>query len=110
MPRRRRVYGAAARRIAELARADVDLASVLGATSVLAAELVHAHEAEWASTLEDFLQRRCMAGLDASFGLDAADSAATWLVRLGIADPARAESELRDYRALAARRCAPRAG
>jgi hypothetical protein len=77
---------------------------------VLVAELVHAHGAEWASTLEDFLQRRCMAGLDADFGLAAAESATRWRVRLGMADSARAESELEDYRALAARRCAPRAG
>ena len=104
------VYGSAARRIAELARADADLGAVLGGSSVLVAELVRAHEAEWAVTLEDFLQRRCMAGLDADFGLGAADSAARWLVRLGIADTARAESELAEYRARAARRCAPRAG
>jgi glycerol-3-phosphate dehydrogenase len=77
---------------------------------VLVAELVHAREAEWASTLEDFLQRRCMAGLDADFGLGAADAAARWLVRLGIADAARAESELAEYRARAARQRAPRAG
>jgi len=104
------VYGGAARRIADIARADTDFAAELRPSSVLVAELVHAREAEWASTLEDFLQRRCMAGLDASFGLDAAESAATWLVRLGITDAARAQSELADYRALAARRCAPRAG
>jgi len=104
------VYGAAARRIAEMARGDADLAVVLEPSRVLVAELVHAHEAEWASTLEDFLQRRCMAGLDADFGLGAAESAARWLVRLGIADAGRAESELSDYRARAARQCAPRAG
>jgi glycerol-3-phosphate dehydrogenase len=103
------VYGAAARRIAELAHAEEDLAAVLGTSGVVVAELVHAHEAEWASTLEDFLQRRCMAGLDADFGLGTAESAARWLVRLGIADGGRAESELSEYRALAARRCAPRA-
>src|SRR5262249_29221676 len=91
------VYGGAAQRIAELARGDSELAAVLGASSVLVAELVHANEAEWSSTLDDFLQRRCMAGLDADFGLGAADSAARWLVRLGIADAARAESELADY-------------
>ena len=104
------VYGSAARRIAELARADADLGAALGRSPVLVAELVHAQEAEWAATLEDFLRRRCMAGLDADFGLDAAESAARWRVRLGMADAARAESELADYRALAARRCAPRAG
>jgi glycerol-3-phosphate dehydrogenase len=103
------VYGGAARRIAELARADADLAVAIGGSPVLVAELVHAWKAEWASTLDDFLQRRCMAGLDADFGLGAAESAASWMVRLGIADAARAESELSDYRALAAQRCAPRA-
>ena len=104
------VYGGAARRIAELARAAADLAAALGGSRVLVAELVHAWKAEWASTLDDFLQRRCMAGLDADFGLGAAESAAGWLVRLGFADAVRAESELSDYRALAAQRCAPRAG
>src|SRR5262249_22283145 len=104
------VYGAAASRIAELVRADAELAATLGGSSVLVAELVHAWKAEWASTLDDFLQRRCMAGLDADFGLGAAGAAADWLVRLDIEDSARAESELSDYCALAARRCAPRAG
>ena len=77
--------------------------------AVLVAELVYARKAEWAATLDDFLQRRCMAGLDADFGLGAAESAAGWLVGSGIADAARAESELSDYRALAAQRRAPRA-
>jgi len=104
------VYGGAARRIAELAREDAELAVVLGGSSVLVAELAHSWNAEWASTLDDFLQRRCMAGLDADFALGAAEPAASWMVRLGIADAARAKSELEDYRALAARRCAPRAG
>jgi glycerol-3-phosphate dehydrogenase len=104
------IYGAASRRIAEIARGDRDLAAMLEPSSVLVAELVHAHEAEWASTLEDFLQRRCMAGLDADFGLGAAEPAARWLVRLGMADAASAASQLSEYRALAERRCAPRAG
>jgi glycerol-3-phosphate dehydrogenase len=104
------VYGSAARRIAELARGDKDLATVLGASPVLAAELVHSSSAEWSATLDDFLQRRCMAGLSADFGLGVAEPAARWLVRLGISDRARAESELSDYRARAARQHAPRAG
>jgi glycerol-3-phosphate dehydrogenase len=103
------VYGGAAGRIAALARADKDLAGVLGASTVLVAELVHAHNTEWASTLDDFLQRRCMAGLGADFGLGAAEPAARWLVRLGFADAGRAESELSEYRARAARQGAPRA-
>ena len=42
------VYGGAARRIAELARADADLAVAIGGSPVLVAELVHAWKAEWA--------------------------------------------------------------
>jgi glycerol-3-phosphate dehydrogenase len=96
-----KVYGSAARDVAALA-ADKDLGEHIGG-GVLAAELVHGIEREWAATLEDLLQRRCMAGLDADFGLDLAPSAAAALVRLGIWDGARAEAELAAYRAFAAR-------
>jgi len=41
-------------------------------SGVLVAELIYAIEREWAITLEDLLQRRCMAGLGADFGLGAA--------------------------------------
>jgi len=70
---------------------------------VLVAELVYALEREWAVTLEDLLQRRCMAGLGADFGLGAAHGAATALVRLGVWDAARASAELNTYVTLAAR-------
>jgi glycerol-3-phosphate dehydrogenase len=101
------VYGAAALKIAELARSSAELAATVGASATLVAELVYAREVEWAVTLDDILQRRCMAGLDADFGLGAAEPAARWLVRLGVWDSARAESELADYRTRAARQRAP---
>ncbi|HUL81559.1 MAG TPA: glycerol-3-phosphate dehydrogenase/oxidase [Gammaproteobacteria bacterium] len=101
------VYGAAALKIAELARSSPELAATVGAGATLVAELVYAREVEWAVTLDDILQRRCMAGLDADFGLGAAEPAARWLVRLGVWDSARAESELADYRTRAARQRAP---
>ena len=66
-----RIYGGSAAHIAELA-ARPELEQRLGGTDVLTAELVHALTNEWAVTLEDLLQRRCMAGLDADFGLRAA--------------------------------------
>jgi len=97
------IYGSAARRVAELARSDPELGSTLGASATLVAELVYALEVEWAETLDDLLQRRCMAGLGPDFGLGAAEPAARWLVRLGVWDAARAELELKDYRARAAR-------
>jgi glycerol-3-phosphate dehydrogenase len=96
-----RVYGGVAREIAALA-ADAELAAEVGG-GVLAAELVHAIQSEWAVTLEDLLQRRCMAGLGADFGLDVAPGAAAALVRLGLWDDARAEAELAAYRAFAVR-------
>ena len=101
------VYGAAALKVAELARSAPELASTIGAGAALVAELVYAREVEWAVTLEDVLQRRCMAGLGPDLGLGAAEPAARWLVRLGVWDSARAESELADYRARAARQRAP---
>ncbi len=97
------VYGSAAVEIATLALRP-DLAVQLDAISgVLVAELVYSIEREWAVTLEDLLQRRCMAGLCADFGVGAARGAAAALVRLGIWDAARAATELDAYRALAAR-------
>jgi glycerol-3-phosphate dehydrogenase len=76
---------------------------------VLVAELVHACETEWAQTLDDILQRRCMAGLGADFGLAAAEPAALWLAKLGIWDEARAAQEIIDYAAHAVRQRAHRA-
>jgi glycerol-3-phosphate dehydrogenase len=100
-------YGKLAVDVAALA-ARPELAARLGDSEVLAAELVHGLTAEWAVTLEDLLQRRCMAGLDADFGLGAAPAAAAALERLGLWDSARAARELAAYRELAVRRGAGR--
>jgi glycerol-3-phosphate dehydrogenase len=100
-----RVYGKFAADVALLA-ARPELGARLGDSDVLTAELVHALTKEWAVTLEDLLQRRCMAGLDADFGVRAAPAAAAALTSLGIWDSARAAHELAAYRELAARHCA----
>jgi glycerol-3-phosphate dehydrogenase len=97
-----RVYGKFAADVAALA-AQPGLAGRLGDSDILAAELVHALDVECAATLEDVLQRRCMAGLDADFGLRAAPAAAAALVRLSIWDAARAAHELAAYHELAGR-------
>jgi glycerol-3-phosphate dehydrogenase len=101
-----RVYGKFAAEVAGLA-ARSELAGRLGDSDVLTAELVYGLTKEWAVTLEDLLQRRCMAGLDSDFGLRAAPAAAAALTRLGIWDSARADHELAAYTELAARRGAP---
>jgi glycerol-3-phosphate dehydrogenase len=99
-----RIYGAKAAAIAALAQSSKDLATALGpAGSPLVAELVYAVREEWASSLADIFLRRCMAGLDADRGLDAAPAAADWLARLGVWDKSRAEEELESYRALVRR-------
>ncbi|HEX5049559.1 MAG TPA: glycerol-3-phosphate dehydrogenase/oxidase [Gammaproteobacteria bacterium] len=103
-----RVYGAAAERVAKLAEQRGLESTLDGEGTVLVAELVHALEHEWARTLADILQRRCMAGLDGDFGLDVAGAAAAALTRLNIWSAARAEDELAAYRALAARHGAGR--
>jgi glycerol-3-phosphate dehydrogenase len=96
-----RVYGRHAADVAALA-ASPELAAPL-AGGILTAELVHALTSEWAQTLEDVLQRRCMAGLAGDFGLAAAPAAAAALERLGFWDAPRAAHELNEYRELAAR-------
>jgi glycerol-3-phosphate dehydrogenase len=99
-----RIYGAAARDVLAAAHGSPELARVVGPTSrCLVAELVHGFEREWAATLIDVLQRRCMAGLDADFGLRTAPAAAECLVRLGLMDSGRAEREVADYRRYARR-------
>jgi glycerol-3-phosphate dehydrogenase len=100
------------------ATARLDAAPDLGATpdlgappergvTPLPAELVHALEAEWAVTLVDILQRRCMLGLGPDFGRRAAGASAEMLRRLGIWDRARAEQELEGYRLYARRFTVP---
>jgi glycerol-3-phosphate dehydrogenase len=98
-----RVYGGGAAAIAAKAAAPGLAAQVDAGSGVLAAEIVHALDGEWAVTLADVLQRRCMAGLNADFGLAAARGAAAALVRLGVWDAQRAGAEVEAYGALAAR-------
>jgi glycerol-3-phosphate dehydrogenase len=102
-----RVYGSAARSVLELSRDPALAAEDNGAAEILPAELAHAVDREWATTLVDILHRRCMTGLNADFGLNAAPAAAECLVRLGVWDRTRAEAELLDYRDYA-RRCRAR--
>ncbi len=99
-----RTYGARAAALLERVRAQPSLAHPAGpGEAPLAAELLHAVEREWATTLIDILQRRCMLGLGADFGLGCAPAAARALRDLGVWDAARAEQELAAYRAHAAR-------
>jgi glycerol-3-phosphate dehydrogenase len=97
------VYGKLAADIASRAERDGLAEPIDSSSGVLAAELVHALDVEWAVTLEDLLQRRCMAGLGGDFGLRAAQGAAAALVRLGIWETARGAQELATYRELALR-------
>jgi glycerol-3-phosphate dehydrogenase len=98
------IYGARAEQIAALARSSPELAMVVdGGSQTLVAELVHAVHDEWATSLEDILQRRCMAGLAADRGLKTSPAAAQWLVRLGVWDKARSAEEVATYRALVRR-------
>lgn len=96
-------YGRLAERLLVSARGRPELAqpTVPGARA-LRVELVHAFEAEWATTLIDVLQRRVMLGLDADFGLGEAGAAARALVELGIWSDRRAAQELDAYRRYAA--------
>lgn len=103
-----RIYGVRARAIAAIAaRTEIGRAPVAPNGAVLAAELVHALEHEWAVTLEDLLLRRSMAGLGADFGLRIAEAAAGQLARLGLWDREKAALELADYRACARRHSVP---
>ncbi|HEU4618998.1 MAG TPA: glycerol-3-phosphate dehydrogenase/oxidase [Gammaproteobacteria bacterium] len=97
-------YGARAERMLDRVRERPELGETRepGVTP-LPAELLHAVEAEWAVTLVDILQRRCMLGLGRDFGRRAAAAAAESLSTLGVWDRARVEQELEGYRAHARR-------
>jgi glycerol-3-phosphate dehydrogenase len=96
------VYGAAAAMVAARARDETECAVTL-AGDLLGADLEHAVTVERAVTLEDILQRRCMVGLNRSFGCDAARAAAGWLVSRGHWDASRAAAEVAAYRTFALR-------
>ncbi|HEX5419986.1 MAG TPA: glycerol-3-phosphate dehydrogenase/oxidase [Gammaproteobacteria bacterium] len=90
-------YGGRAERLLELIREEPELGERAHKSLPLPAELVHALESEWAATLIDILQRRCMLGLGPDFGLAAARFAAETLRRLSVWDESRAEQELEAY-------------
>jgi glycerol-3-phosphate dehydrogenase len=105
-----RIYGKAAADVLASVRDTQELGMVIAPGSrVLVAELQRAFSTEWAKNLTDVMQRRCMAGLDADFGLDGIDAAATWLVRLGFEDRASAHAQAAHYRNWARRFVRPRA-
>jgi glycerol-3-phosphate dehydrogenase len=98
-------YGARAERLLDAVRARPELGeSARPGVTPLPAELVYAIEAEYAVTLVDILQRRCMLGLGPDFGLAAAAASAEALRRLGVWNRARAEQELEGYRAYASKK------
>lgn len=93
------IYGATAADILALARESSELGMVLGPQSrVLVAELEYGMDLQWARTITDLLQRRCMTGLAADRGLRDAEYAARWLVRLGRIDRDEALGQLEVYR------------
>jgi glycerol-3-phosphate dehydrogenase len=103
-----RIYGSRSHAVAQRAASSVDLAMAVGPNAkTLVAELVHALEDEWASSLVDILHRRCMAGLDADSGLQTAPAAAEWLVRLGVWDKVRGQQEVVAHRSYARRFALP---
>src|SRR5690606_1384488 len=94
-----RTYGRIAEGLLRDAAARPELAApAASGSAVLRVELVHALESEWATSLIDLLQRRVMVGLDADFGLGAADAASRALVELGVWEAVRAADELAAYR------------
>jgi glycerol-3-phosphate dehydrogenase len=92
-------YGVAAASVMDLVSEDSRLAAVIDPESgAIAAEVVHAFEAEMALTLADCLLRRTMVGLNSTLGLDAVEEAA----RVGREflgwSTARAAGEVEAYR------------
>jgi glycerol-3-phosphate dehydrogenase len=96
--------GVGSRQILRRAERDAQAGQRVGpGAEMLVAEFAQAFEHELAGSLTDCLQRRCMLGLAADFGLRLAPMAADWLVRLGIRDKFQAAEELAAYRTFARR-------
>ena len=88
------LYGTRATEVAERARAEPRLAEEIDSvTRMIGAEVVHALEAELATTLEDVLLRRTMTGLGQTLGIgpDVAAAALVW-------GEERAHAEVEAYR------------
>ncbi len=94
-----RIYGANAARLLQLCDESREYSMVITPRSgLLVAELVYAKSAQWAQSLIDILQRRCMAGLSADAGLGCVDAAGQWLIRLGLSDRSSALEQISAYR------------
>lgn len=76
-----RVYGATAQRLGTLAANDASLLQTFGTGrgALTAAEIVHAVEAEGASTIVDIIHRRSMVGLEPNLGEDIALNVAEFM-------------------------------
>ena len=88
------LYGTRATEVADRARAEPRLAEEIDPiTHTIGAEVLHALEAELATTLEDVLLRRTMTGLGSTLGIgpDEAAAALVW-------DEERAQAEVEGYR------------
>jgi glycerol-3-phosphate dehydrogenase len=96
------VYGTRAQGILERARRDPVLAEVVDPRhGVMAAEVVHALETEFARTLTDVLLRRTMVGLDPDVDLEAVLATAEVMARHEGWDAVRTDREVEAYLAVA---------
>ncbi len=93
------IYGARAREVLDLTRADPSLAAPLCPHHRgMEAEIVHAVQNEWALTLGDVLLRRNALGLSACQALDCVDRVADRMAALLAWDPERRREEVETYR------------
>jgi len=93
------IYGARAREILDLTRADPSLAAPLCPHHRgMEAEVVHAVQSEWALTLGDVLLRRTVLGLSACQALDCVDRVAERMAGLLAWDADRRREEVEAYR------------
>ena len=93
------IYGARAREVLDLTRADRSLASPLCPHHQgMEAEIVHAVQNEWARTLGDVLLRRNALGLSACQALDCVESVADRMGAMLGWDPDQKRKEIEGYR------------
>ncbi|TAJ46511.1 MAG: glycerol-3-phosphate dehydrogenase/oxidase [Herbiconiux sp.] len=94
------VYGARAKRIAELHASDDRFKAVFGQGrgAVTAAEVVHALTSEGALTLVDILHRRTMVGLEPALGTDVEREVAIFAASVAGWDTERIEAEIAGHR------------
>ena len=93
------IYGARVRELLDLTRSDPSLATPLCPHHRgIEAEVVHAVEREWASTLGDVLLRRNALGLSACQGLDCVDRVADRMSAVLGWDQERRRKEIDAYR------------